>query len=56
MHRPISSYLTAFRRSGFTLEDLHEPTPSRDQLEAQPTFDDEFRAPNFILYVLVKPG
>jgi len=56
MHRPLSSYLTAFRRSGFTLEGLHEPTPSRDQLEAHPTFDDEFRAPNFILYVLLKPG
>jgi len=56
VHRPLSVYVTAFLASGFTLEGLREPTPSADQLAAHPTFDDEYRAPNFILYVLGKPA
>ena len=55
MHRTLSSYITAFLESGFALEALHEPTPSAEQLAENPTFDDEFRAPNFIIYVLRKP-
>ena len=56
VHRPLSVYVAAFLASGFTLEGLREPTPSADQLAAHPTFDDEYRAPNFILYVLRKPA
>ncbi len=56
MHRTLSSYITAFLDSGFVMEGLMEPTPSAAQLEAHPTFDDEYRVPNFILYELRKPG
>ena len=56
MHRTLSSYITAFLDSGFVIEGLMEPTPSAAQLEAHPTFDDEYRVPNFILYELRKPG
>ena len=56
MHRTLSSYITAFLDSGFVIEGLMEPTPSAAQLEAHPTFDDEYRVPNFILYDLRKPG
>ena len=56
MHRTLSSYLSAFRDAGFFLEGLEEPTPSEEQLAANPGFDDEFRAPNFIVYVLRKLG
>ena len=56
MHRTLSSHIAAFLESGFTLRALHEPTPSEDQLAAHPNFDDEFRCPNFIIYVLDKPA
>ena len=56
MHRTLSSYIEAFLKAGFTLEALREPVPSEEQLIANPTFDDEFRAPNFIIYVLKKPS
>ncbi len=55
MHRTLSSYIAAFLDAGFVLQGLYEPTPSDEQLAANPTFDDEFRAPNFIIYILQKP-
>jgi len=56
MHRTLSSYITAFLDAGFTLHSLQEPTPSAEELVANPTFDDEYRAPNFIIYTLEKPA
>ena len=55
MHRTLSSYISAFIEAGFVLERLEEPVPTEEQLAANPTFDDEYRAPNFIIYVLRKP-
>lgn len=55
MHRTLSSYIAAFLDAGFTLRRLHEPTPSAEELAANPSFDDEYRVPNFIIYVLEKP-
>ena len=54
MHRTLSSYIGAFREAGFMLESLLEPTPSEEQLVENPSFDDEFRSPNFIIYGLRK--
>ncbi len=56
MHRTLSSHITAFLDTGFTLSTLHEPVPSAEELEINPTFDDEYRIPNFIIYVLEKPA
>ena len=56
MHRTLSSYIAAFLDAGFVLERLFEPVPSEEQLAANPTFDDEYRAPNFIIYALAKPA
>ena len=56
MHRTLSSYVSAFLDAGFVLEGIREPVPSDEQLAANPTFDDEYRIPNFIIYVLRKPG
>ena len=56
MHRTLSSYITVFLDAGFVVEGLHEPTPSEEQLAENPRFDDEFRAPNFIIYELRKPA
>ena len=55
IHRTVSSYISAFLEAGFVLEGLQEPTPSEAQLAENPTFDDEFRIPNFIIYQLNKP-
>ena len=55
MHRTLSSHIEAFLDAGFTLRALHEPVPSAEELAANPTFDDEYRIPNFIVYVLDKP-
>ena len=55
MHRTLSSHIAAFLDVGFTLRALHEPTPSAEELAANPTFDDEFRAPNFIIHILETP-
>ena len=56
MHRTLSSHIAAFLDAGFALRALHEPVPSEEQLAAHPNFDDEFRCPNFIIYVLDKPA
>ena len=55
MHYTLSSYISAFLDAGFTLRALHEPIPSEKELAANPTFDDEYRIPNFIIYTLDKP-
>ena len=56
MHRMLSSHISAFLDAGFTLRALHEPVPSVEELADNPTFDDEYRVPNFIIYVLEKPA
>ena len=56
MHRTLSSYISTFLEVGFDLEAVQEPTPSDEQLRKNPTFDDEFRIPNFIIYQLKKPA
>ena len=56
MHRTLSSYVSAFLDAGFILEGIEEPVPSEGQLAENPTFDDEFRSPNFIVYRLEKPA
>ena len=56
MHRTLFSYVMAFLDAGFVLEGLREPTPSKEQLAENPHFDDEYRAPNFIIFELRKPA
>ena len=56
MHRTLSSYVKAFLDAGFVLEGLDEPVPSEEQLVENPSFDDEFRAPNFVVFRLRKPA
>ena len=55
MHMTLSSYVSAFLDAGFVLEALQEPVPSEAQLAEHPDFDDEYRAPNFIIFALRKP-
>lgn len=54
-HRTLATYLRSFRECGFMLEDLMEPTVTKENLALYPELDDELRVPNFIVYVLRKP-
>ena len=56
VHRTLSSYVSAFLKAGFVLDGLREPIPSAEQLVTNPNFDDELRAPNFIIYEMSKPA
>ncbi len=53
-HRSLSTYINKFVATGFTIEELIEPTVTPEQLIAYPELDDELRVPNFIIYVLRK--
>ena len=54
-HRSLSTCMTDFQESGFSLLGLVEPTVTAEQLQRYPELDDELRVPNFIIYVLGKP-
>lgn len=54
-HRTLSTYVRGFLGSGFTIEDIIEPTVTPESLAVFPDLDDELRVPNFIIYVLKKP-
>ena len=54
VHRMLSTYISTFLDTGFVLTALREPTPTPEQLQVNPTFDDELRAPNFIIFELAK--
>jgi ubiquinone/menaquinone biosynthesis C-methylase UbiE len=54
-HRTLSTYVRAYRRAGFAIEDLIEPTVDSENLERFPELDDERRVPNFVVVLLVKP-
>jgi ubiquinone/menaquinone biosynthesis C-methylase UbiE len=54
-HRTLSTHIRAYRRAGFTIEEIIEPTVDSENLERFPELDDERRVPNFIVVVLAKP-
>ena len=54
-HRMLSTTMNAFLAAGFTLRRLHEPLPTKAQLERVPGNDDLFRVPIFVIYELAKP-
>jgi len=55
-HRSLSTYVRAFLDACFQIADIVEPTVTQAQLKVYPQLDDELRVPNFIVYVLGKPG
>lgn len=54
-HRTLSTYLRAYRRTGFAIEEIIEPMPEAGTLERFPELDDERRVPNFLVVALRKP-
>jgi SAM-dependent methyltransferase len=55
-HRTLSTYVHAYRGSGFAIEEIVEPTLERENLARYPELDDELRVPNFIIFLLNKPA
>jgi hypothetical protein len=53
-HRTLSTYVQAYRESGFTVEGIIEPTVESENLARYPELDDELRVPNFIIFILTK--
>ncbi|WP_035665618.1 class I SAM-dependent methyltransferase [Halalkalibacter akibai] len=55
-HRTLTSYISAVLETGFSLERLVEPTPSQEMLQKYPTFEEDFRCADFIVFKLKKKG
>lgn len=55
-HRALSTYIRAYRHTGFAIETIIEPTVETENLKRFPELDDERRVPNFIVMVLEKPA
>ena len=53
-HRPLSTYVREYRKSGFAIVEIIEPTVDAENLEHYPELADELRVPNFIIFVLKK--
>jgi len=53
-HRTLSTYVREYRKSGFEIDEIVEPTVDGESLERYPELEDELRVPNFIIFVLKK--
>ncbi|GKU80616.1 hypothetical protein [Niallia sp. NCCP-28] len=53
-HRTLTSYINALTKTGFILENIVEPKPSKEMLEKYPAFEEDFRCPDFIVFKLKK--
>ncbi|MFC6040417.1 class I SAM-dependent methyltransferase [Paenisporosarcina macmurdoensis] len=53
-HRTLTSYFNAITEAGFILEGLIEPKPSAEMLEKHPSFEEDLRCSDFIVFKLRK--
>ncbi|MFC0274488.1 class I SAM-dependent methyltransferase [Metabacillus herbersteinensis] len=53
-HRTLTSYFNAITEAGFTLEGLVEPKPSEEMLKKYPSFEEDFRCSDFIVFKVRK--
>ncbi|WP_271750691.1 class I SAM-dependent methyltransferase [Bacillus paralicheniformis] len=54
-HRTLTSYINILMKTGFMLESIVEPKPSEEILKKYPSFAEDFRCPDFIVFKLRKP-
>jgi hypothetical protein len=54
-HRSLSTYISGFLDTGFSIAGIVEPTITEENLALYSELDDELRVPNFIIYILRKP-
>jgi ubiquinone/menaquinone biosynthesis C-methylase UbiE len=55
-HRTLSTYVGEYREAGFIIDEIIEPTVNVESVQRYPELEDEMRVPNFIIFVLNKPG
>jgi ubiquinone/menaquinone biosynthesis C-methylase UbiE len=55
-HRTLTTYINTMIKSGFALERIVEPKPSQEMLKKHPSFEEDFRCPDFIVFKLRKAG
>lgn len=53
-HRTLSSYVNTIVRTGFQIEAMIEPKPSSEMLEKYPSFEEDFRCSDFLVFKLRK--
>ncbi|MDX1806162.1 MAG: class I SAM-dependent methyltransferase [Paenisporosarcina sp.] len=53
-HRTLTSYFNAITEAGFILEEMVEPKPSAEMLEKHPSFEEDLRCSDFIVFKLRK--
>lgn len=53
-HRTLTSYVNTLIKTGFCLESIVEPKPSEEMLKIYPSFKEDYRCPDFIVFKLKK--
>lgn len=53
-HRTLTSYINTIIKTGFILEGIVEPKPSDEMLKKYPSFEEDFRCADFIVFKLKK--
>ncbi|MGJ7910088.1 class I SAM-dependent methyltransferase [Neobacillus sp. LXY-1] len=53
-HRTLTSYINTLIKTGFILESMVEPKPSPEMLKKYPSFEEDLRCPDFIVFKLKK--
>lgn len=53
-HRTLTTYLTTLLKIGFNLDSLLEPKPSEEVLAKYPSFEEDLRCADFIVFKLKK--
>ncbi|MEK4946490.1 MAG: class I SAM-dependent methyltransferase [Carnobacterium inhibens] len=53
-HRTLTTYINTLIQTGFTLECMVEPVPSKEMLEKYPSFEEDFRCADFMVFKLKK--
>lgn len=53
-HRTLSTYISTLIRTGFSIEEVVEPMPSKEQIEQYPEFEEDLRKADFIVFKVKK--
>ncbi|MFB4211486.1 class I SAM-dependent methyltransferase [Shouchella sp. JSM 1781072] len=53
-HRTLTTYLNTLIKTGFVLDCIEEPKPSKEMLKKYPSFEEDFRCADFIVFKLKK--
>ncbi|WP_455662819.1 class I SAM-dependent methyltransferase [Pradoshia sp.] len=53
-HRTLTSYINTLIQTGFVIESIVEPKPSPEMLEKYPSFEEDLRCPDFIVFKVRK--